>query len=210
MTVEGIYKLCFYGGLCLLVIFLITAVVLFFTLKIPKVIGDLTGSNAKKGISRLRSGVKCSTNVEKREQQKYYTRSEGKITVHQSVSDSVSVVEDVRKQANDEPTKVLAGAKKEIQDNTGEETTTLLTAQKNEEELTMVLTGDMSSHDSEQSENITAVLKVEDEATEVLSVEEQATEVLTEESDDASTTVLARNNIEVIYDIVVVHTDEFI
>ena len=54
MTYE-IYRYIFYGGAILSVIMLITSVLLFIFLKIPNVIGDLTGSNARKAIENIRS-----------------------------------------------------------------------------------------------------------------------------------------------------------
>ena len=51
---ENVYKICFYGGLALAIIFLIVSVVLFFVLKIPKVINDLTGRTAKKQIDEIK------------------------------------------------------------------------------------------------------------------------------------------------------------
>ena len=49
-----IYNIMLYGGLALAVIFAVTAIVLFFTLKIPKAIGDVTGSTARKKIEEIR------------------------------------------------------------------------------------------------------------------------------------------------------------
>ncbi len=48
------YNAMLYGGLALAVIFAIIAVILFVKLNIPKVIGDLTGSTAKKQIQEIR------------------------------------------------------------------------------------------------------------------------------------------------------------
>ena len=62
MTYD-IYRYIFLGAALLAGIMLITTVVLFFILKIPNVIGDLTGSTARKAIENIRtqneeSGVK--------------------------------------------------------------------------------------------------------------------------------------------------------
>lgn len=53
MTYE-IYRYIFLGGAALSVLMLIVSVVLFVTLKIPKVIGDLTGRTARKAIEDIR------------------------------------------------------------------------------------------------------------------------------------------------------------
>lgn len=37
-------------------VFLVTAIVLWFVLKIPRVIGDLSGRNARKSIAEMRNG----------------------------------------------------------------------------------------------------------------------------------------------------------
>ncbi len=62
----GIYNLMFYGGLILAVIFLITAVVLFFVLKIPDALGVVTGRTQKKAIEEIRSGGSVSGSKKKR------------------------------------------------------------------------------------------------------------------------------------------------
>ena len=54
MTYE-IYRYIFFGGAALAGIMLIVAVLLFIFLHIPTVIGDLTGSNARKAIEEIRN-----------------------------------------------------------------------------------------------------------------------------------------------------------
>lgn len=54
MTYE-IYRYIFVGSAVLAVIMLAVSVLLFFVLKIPVVIGDLTGVNARKGIESIRA-----------------------------------------------------------------------------------------------------------------------------------------------------------
>lgn len=54
MTYE-VYRYIFYGGMILSCLMLIASVVLFFVLKIPNVIGDLTGANARKAIEEIRN-----------------------------------------------------------------------------------------------------------------------------------------------------------
>mgnify|MGYP004474332519 CR=1 FL=1 len=48
------YRLIFYGGAIACVVMLIVSVILFITLKIPNVIGDLSGRNARKAIENIR------------------------------------------------------------------------------------------------------------------------------------------------------------
>lgn len=54
MTYE-IYRYIFIGGAALAGLMLLIAVILFFTLRIPAVIGDLTGSTARKAIEDIRN-----------------------------------------------------------------------------------------------------------------------------------------------------------
>lgn len=54
MTYE-VYRYIFYGGAIAAAVMLIISVLLFIFLKIPTVIGDLTGSNARKAIENIRS-----------------------------------------------------------------------------------------------------------------------------------------------------------
>ncbi|MBR4515223.1 MAG: hypothetical protein IKO61_10100 [Lachnospiraceae bacterium] len=84
---TSVYDVCFYGGLTLSGVFLITAVVLFFVLKIPKVIGDLTGSTARRKIREMKAHAESITldkSVTRKEQAKYYNVGTGKITVKES------------------------------------------------------------------------------------------------------------------------------
>lgn len=53
MTYD-IYRYIFFGGAGLAGLSLIIAVILFFVLRIPSVIGDLTGSTARKAIENIR------------------------------------------------------------------------------------------------------------------------------------------------------------
>lgn len=54
MTYE-LYRYIFYGAMALSALMLVISVVLFIKLRIPNVIGDLTGSNARKAIENIRS-----------------------------------------------------------------------------------------------------------------------------------------------------------
>lgn len=57
MTYE-VYRYIFIGGAILSGIMLLVSVLVFFMLKIPTVIGDLTGSNARKAIENIRNSSK--------------------------------------------------------------------------------------------------------------------------------------------------------
>lgn len=54
MTYE-VYTYIFYGSVILAAVMLIVSVALFFALKIPTVIGDLTGATERKAIKNIRS-----------------------------------------------------------------------------------------------------------------------------------------------------------
>lgn len=54
MELYDIYRLVFIIGLIACGIFFVIAIVLFFTLRIPKVISDLTGRTARKAIEDIR------------------------------------------------------------------------------------------------------------------------------------------------------------
>lgn len=54
MTYE-IYRYIFIGGAALAGIMLVVSILLFVVLRIPTVIGDLTGSNARKAIEQIRN-----------------------------------------------------------------------------------------------------------------------------------------------------------
>ncbi len=77
MTYE-IYRYIFFGGAVLSVIMLAVAILLFFLFKIPTVIGDLNGSNARKAIENIRS-LNESTG-DKTYQTSKVNRERGKLT----------------------------------------------------------------------------------------------------------------------------------
>lgn len=54
MTYD-VYRYIFYGGAALAVICLIIAVVLFFVLRIPHVVGDLSGATERKAVENIRN-----------------------------------------------------------------------------------------------------------------------------------------------------------
>ena len=73
MTYD-IYRFIFFGGAVLAGLCLAISVILFFRLRIPNVIGDLTGSNARKAIENIRNqnrynnGNTYKSDPERREQ----------------------------------------------------------------------------------------------------------------------------------------------
>lgn len=86
MTYD-IYRYIFYGGTALAVIMLIISVVLFFVYKIPSVIGDLTGSTAKKAIEDIRNQNESTGNKVYKTSQ--VNRERGKLTDKISPSGSL-------------------------------------------------------------------------------------------------------------------------
>ncbi len=54
MTYD-VYRYIFYVGAGLAALFAVVAVILFFVLKIPSVVGDLSGSTARKAIENIRN-----------------------------------------------------------------------------------------------------------------------------------------------------------
>ncbi len=77
MTYE-IYRYIFMGGAILAGIMLVVSVLVFILLKIPTVIGDLTGVNARKAIENIRSQNENSGN--KTYQTSAVNRERGKLT----------------------------------------------------------------------------------------------------------------------------------
>lgn len=223
---TDIYNICFYGGLVLAILLLITSVILFVVLKIPRVIGELSGRTARKGIEELKGGTKETSAVSKKEQAKYYNQNSGKIKIRETVSTGT------QKKNND--TAALPGNKKDLPGSgkrveadkktevlernnadTGDEVTDLL----RDEEVTNVLQ-DEAATDVLQDEEATDVLR-DEEATDVLQ-NEQVTDVLRDEEatdvlrDEDQTSVLTEkgvtdklvSRVKVLYNVVVVNTDE--
>ncbi len=206
----NMYQICFYGGLILMVILLVTSIVLFFVLKIPHVVGDLTGRTARKSIKEMSeskekekgSGLKLS----KKEQSKYYNVGTGKITVKESsagTSENLTEVMEEDTQPAEELTEVL-GAGRFSQNamapvaEDGEELTDVLHGEDDPDEATDVLTSN-DGRDDEATDILTSD-RVEEDAdapTDILTtdIDEDAdapTDVLTSnmDADDAPTDVL--------------------
>lgn len=86
MTYE-IYRYIFIGGAILTGIMFVVSVLVFFLLKIPTVIGDLTGANARKAIENIRSHNESSGDKTYRTSQ--VNRERGKVTDKISPSGSL-------------------------------------------------------------------------------------------------------------------------
>ena len=195
----NVYEICFYGGLILAILLFITTIVLFFVMKIPKVIGELTGSSAKKSIRERRNEKVLDNSISKKEQAKYYNQSTGKITVRDSVTETSSKQAKASEAASlsktstegfmgEEATEVLGAGRF-----AGEEATEVLGAGRFAgEEATEVL-GAGRFAGEEATEVLGAGSLTEEAATEVLGLQDydEATDVLaTEDYDDEATDVL--------------------
>ena len=211
-----IYNIMLYGGLALSVIFAVTAIVLFFTLKIPKAIGDVTGSTARKKIEEIREkGYESvqGVGISKKEAIKNHTtkisvrdvqssesskRAEkGRANYEKAVADikNKKKNEDYLKSIHEEATDILHEDMQELARNmySDEEATDVLMENEDSEEATDVLRAE------DDGEEETDVLRADDDeaATDVLRADddEAATDVLRAEDDDA-TDVLRNDDTE--------------
>ncbi|MGN0389945.1 MAG: hypothetical protein ACI4L2_03955 [Wujia sp.] len=205
---ENVYKICFYGGLILAILFLIATIVLFVVLKIPKVIGDLTGSTARKTMKEMKEGTVTTGGVAKKEQEKYYNMGTGKITVKESKSsmeerrqsgnDSTELLGDGENVERDEDaTDILRPGMDDYKLNVGEETEVLSGADETDEEATDVLhTGDDGETDVLATDTVG-----DDGETDVLTTDtvgdDGETDVLTTDTvgDDDDTDVLTSDTV---------------
>ena len=227
-----IYNIMLYGGLALAVIFAVTAIVLFFTLKIPKAIGDVTGSTARKKIEEIREkGYESvqGVGISKKEAIKNHTtkisvrdvqssesskRAEkGRANNEKAVTDikNKKKNEDYLKSIHEEATDILHEDMQELARNmySDEEATDVLMENEDSEEATDVLRAD------EDSEEATDVLRAEDdseEATDALRADddsEEATDVLRAEDDgEEATDVLRADDDEAATDVLRANDDE--
>ena len=211
-----ICNIMLYGGLALAVIFAVTAIVLFFTLKIPKAIGDVTGSTARKKIEEIREkGYESvqGVGISKKEAIKNHTtkisvrdvqssesskRAEkGRANYEKAVADikNKKKNEDYLKSIHEEATDILHEDMQELARNmySDEEATDVLMENEDSEEATDVLRAE------DDGEEETDVLRADDDeaATDVLRADddEAATDVLRAEDDDA-TDVLRNDDTE--------------
>lgn len=96
MTYD-VYMYIFYGGAILATVMFIVSLVLFFVLKIPAVIGDLSGATAKKAIENIRNQNEESG--EKAYKSSAVNKERGKLTdkispsesLHQAPSDKLGI-----------------------------------------------------------------------------------------------------------------------
>ena len=227
-----IYNIMLYGGLALAVIFAVTAIVLFFTLKIPKAIGDVTGSTARKKIEEIREkGYESvqGVGISKKEAIKNHTtkisvrdvqssesskRAEkGRANYEKAVADikNKKKNEDYLKSIHEEATDILHEDMQELARNmySDEEATDVLMENEDSEEATDV-------HRAEDDgEEETDVLRAEDdgeEATDVLRADEDSeeeTDVLRAEDDgEEETDVLRADDDEAATDVLRADDDE--
>ena len=89
MTYE-IYRYIFLGGAILAGIMFAVSVLVFFLLKIPNVIGDLTGANARKAIENIRNHNESTG--DKTYQSSQVNRERGKLT--DKISPSGRIIKD--------------------------------------------------------------------------------------------------------------------
>ena len=226
-----IYNIMLYGGLALAVIFAVTAIVLFFTLKIPKAIGDVTGSTARKKIEEIREkGYESvqGVGISKKEAIKNHTtkisvrdvqssesskRAEkGRANYEKAVADikNKKKNEDYLKSIHEEATDILHEDMQELARNmySDEEATDVLMENEDSEEATDVLRAE------DDGEEATDVLRADDdseEATDVLRAEddgEEATDVLRADDDEAATDVLRANDDEAATDVLRADDDD--
>ena len=226
-----IYNIMLYGGLALAVIFAVTAIVLFFTLKIPKAIGDVTGSTARKKIEEIREkGYESvqGVGISKKEAIKNHTtkisvrdvqssesskRAEkGRANYEKAVADikNKKKNEDYLKSIHEEATDILHEDMQELARNmySDEEATDVLMENEDSEEATDVLRAE------DDGEEATDVLRADDdseEATDVLRAEddgEEATDVLRADDDEAATDVLRANDDEAATDVLRAEDDD--
>ncbi|WP_316608198.1 hypothetical protein [uncultured Ruminococcus sp.] len=83
------YNILFIAALVMAGVFLVIAVILFFALRIPAVIGDLSGATARKAIMDIRNG-KTTFNKKKKSTVKADTEQMAKITAEMEGSPTVS------------------------------------------------------------------------------------------------------------------------
>ena len=207
---EQAYEICFYGGLVLAILLLIATVVLFIVLKIPKVIGELTGSTAKKAMKEMKDGTVKPGSIARKEQEKYYNMGSGKITAKEAVSskeerkargnDSTELLDkNKKKEKKFEETDILRPGVNDYNalDN---EATDVLGSGNPDEEVTDILRNGAAADDETTDILRDGSAAGDDEATDVLRAtgegDDEATDVLrgTDEGDDEATDVLRGND----------------
>ena len=200
-----IYNIMLYGGLALAVIFAVTAIVLFFTLKIPKAIGDVTGSTARKKIEEIREkGYESvqGVGISKKEAIKNHTTkisvrdvqsSESSKRAEKGRANYEKAVADIKNKKKNED--YLKSIHEEATDILHEDMQELARNMYSDEEATDVL---MENEDSEEA---TDVLRAEDDG-------EEETDVLRADDDEAATDVLRANDDEAATDVLRAEDDD--
>ena len=202
---EQAYEICFYGGLVLAILLLIATIVLFIVLKIPKVIGELTGSTAKKAMKEMKDGTAKPGSIARKEQEKYYNMGSGKITAKEAVSskeerkargnDSTELLDkNKKKEKKFEETDILRPGVNDY-NTLDNEATDVLGSGNPDEEVTDILRNGAAADDETTDILRDGTAAGDDEATDVLRADEgddEATDVLrgTDEGDDEATDVL--------------------
>lgn len=190
MTYE-VLRYIFIGAAVLSGVMLIVSVLLFIFLKIPRVIGDLTGSTARKAIENIRNQNESSG--DKIYKSSAVNRERGKLTDKISASGNISHRE----------TNPLGGAMattkidtQVLSENTETNETTVLGAKT--DNGTTVL-----SNETTVLDNGTTVLNAPSNETTVLNQSDEQTEILNESQ--------VRSKIfEIEYEITFIHTNEVI
>ena len=203
---EQAYEICFYGGLVLAILLLIATIVLFIVLKIPKVIGELTGSTAKKAMKEMKDGTTKPGSFARKEQEKYYNMGSGKITAKEAVSskeerkargnDSTELLDkNKKKEKKFEETDILRPGVNDY-DTPDNEATDVLGSGNPDEEVTDILRNGAAADDETTDILRDGTAAGDDEATDVLRAtgegDDEATDVLrgNDEGDDEATDVL--------------------
>ena len=200
-----VYNIMLYGGLALAVIFAVTAIILFFAMKIPKAIGDVTGSTARKKIEEIREKGYESVQgmgVSKQDAIKNHTT---KISVR-DVQSSESSKRAEKGRANYEKAVAEVKNKKKREDylkTIHEDATDIL------QEDMQELTSDMYS-DPEEATDVLREYDDSEAATDVLREDdsEAATDVLREDDSEAATDVLRSEDDEEATDVLRSEDDE--
>lgn len=139
MTYE-IYRYIFLGGAILTGIMVVVTVLVFFFLKIPTVMGDLTGANARKAIAKIRNQNERSG--DKTYQTSAVNKERGKLTEKISQSGRLIPNESVSMFGAME-TEKIGTQQLEYQENAGE--TTLLAHEECMNETSVLAVQDCSA-----------------------------------------------------------------
>ena len=138
MTYE-IYRYIFLGGAILAGIMFMVSVLVFFLLKIPTVIGDLTGANARKAIENIRNHNESTGDKTYRTSQ--VNRERGKLT--DKISPSGRLIKDPSHSLHGAMgTEKISTQQLHPEDVTNE--TTVLTGELTGSNETTVLTGELT------------------------------------------------------------------